>query len=74
MSHAYVPALRCACEALGADRFMLGSDYPYEVGDVYQRCVDYIAEAGLTAAQVEGIRDRNAQALFRLVPKPALAR
>ena len=74
VSHGYVPALRCACEALGADRIVLGSDYPYEVGDVYQRCVDYIAEAGLSAAQVEAIRDRNAQALFRLVPRPPVAR
>jgi aminocarboxymuconate-semialdehyde decarboxylase len=70
VSHGYVPALRCACDALGADRIVLGSDYPYEVGDVYQRCVDYIAQAGLPAAQVEAIQDRNAQALFRLVPKP----
>ena len=69
VSHGYVPALRCACDALGAERILLGSDYPYEVGDVYQRCVDYIAEAGLSPEQVEAIRDRNAQALFRLVPK-----
>ena len=74
VSHGYVPALRCACEALGTDRMVLGSDYPYEVGDVYQRCVDYIAQAGLTPAQVEAIRDRNAQALFRLVPRPPVAR
>jgi aminocarboxymuconate-semialdehyde decarboxylase len=71
VSHGYVPALRCACDALGTDRIVLGSDYPYEVGEVYQRCVDYIAQAGLTPEQVEAIRDRNAQALFRLVPKPA---
>jgi aminocarboxymuconate-semialdehyde decarboxylase len=74
VSHGYVPALRCACEALGADRIVLGSDYPYEVGDVFQRCVDYIAQAGLTAAQVEAIQDRNAQAIFRLVPRPPAAR
>jgi 6-methylsalicylate decarboxylase len=74
VSHGYVPALRCACEAFGTDRMLLGSDYPYEAGDVYQRCVDYIAEVGLTAAQVEAIRDRNAQALFRLVPKPPAGR
>jgi aminocarboxymuconate-semialdehyde decarboxylase len=73
VSHGYVTALRCACDALGTSRMLLGSDYPYEVGDVYQRCVDYIAQAGLAAAQVEAIRDRNAQALFHLVPKPAAA-
>jgi 6-methylsalicylate decarboxylase len=74
VSHGYVPALRCACEAFGTDRMLLGSDYPYEAGEIYQRCVDYIAEAGLSAAQVEAIRDRNAQALFRLVPKPPAGR
>jgi aminocarboxymuconate-semialdehyde decarboxylase len=74
VSHAYLPALRCACESFGTDRMLLGSDYPYESGNVYQRCVDYIADAGLTAQQVEAIRDRNAQALVRLVPKPPVAR
>jgi aminocarboxymuconate-semialdehyde decarboxylase len=74
VSHGYVPALRCACDALGTDRIVLGSDYPYEVGDVYQRCVDYIREVGLSAAQVEAIQDRNAQAIFRLVPKPPAGR
>jgi 6-methylsalicylate decarboxylase len=71
VSHGYVPALRCACESFGADRMVLGSDYPYEVGKMYQRCVDYVRDVGLTADQVEAILDRNAQALFHLVPKPA---
>ena len=76
VSHAYVPALRLACESFGADRILLGSDYPYEVGDLYQRCVDYVKDpgVGLTPAQIEGILDRNAQALFRLVPKPPVSR
>jgi aminocarboxymuconate-semialdehyde decarboxylase len=69
VSHAYVPALRCACDAFGTDRIVLGSDYPYEVGDVYQACVDYVGDVGLTAEQVEAIQDRNAQSLFRFVPK-----
>jgi predicted TIM-barrel fold metal-dependent hydrolase len=76
VSHAYAPALRLACEAFGSDRLVLGSDYPYEVGDLFQRCVDYIKEpaTGLTSAQIEGILDRNAQSLFRLVPKPPVSR
>jgi len=74
VSHGYVPALRCACDALGTDRIVLGSDYPYEVGDVYQRCVDYIGQAGLSLEQVEAIQDRNAQALFRLAPRPPAGR
>ena len=71
VSHAYPLALRLACESYGVEKMVLGSDYPYEVGDLYQRCVDYVADAGvgLTSDQVEMILDRNAQALFRLVPK-----
>jgi len=76
VSHAYAPALRLACEALGADRFLLGSDYPYETGELYQRCVDYIKTpgTGLTPEQIEAILDRNAQALFQLVPKSPVSR
>jgi predicted TIM-barrel fold metal-dependent hydrolase len=71
VSHAYPLALRLACESYGVDKMVLGSDYPYEVGDLYQRCVDYVADAGvgLTSDQMEMILDRNAQALFRFVPK-----
>jgi 6-methylsalicylate decarboxylase len=76
VSHAYAPALRTACTSYGVDRLVLGSDYPYEVGDLYQRCVDYVKDPGigLTPDQVEAILDRNAQALFRLVPKPPVSR
>ncbi len=76
VSHGYVPALRAACTSFGADRLVLGSDYPYEVGDVFQRCVDYVKDpgVGLTPDQVEAILDRNAQGLFRLVPKPPVSR
>jgi predicted TIM-barrel fold metal-dependent hydrolase len=74
--HAYVPALRLACESFGPDRMLLGSDYPYEVGDLFQRCVDFVKDpgVGLTPAQIEAVLDRNAQALFRLVPRPPASR
>lgn len=68
VSHAHVPALRCACDSFGADRVVLGSDYPYEVGRMFQRCVDYVGDVGLTMNEVEGILDRNAQDLFKLIP------
>ncbi|MBZ5641690.1 MAG: amidohydrolase [Acidobacteriia bacterium] len=76
VSHAYAPALRVACEALGYDRFLLGSDYPYETGEIFQQCVDYVKDpgVGLTPDQAEAILDRNAQALFRLVPKAPAAK
>jgi predicted TIM-barrel fold metal-dependent hydrolase len=71
VSHAYPLALRLACESYSVEKMLLGSDYPYEVGDLYQRCVDYVADAGvgLTSDEVEMILDRNAQALFRFAPK-----
>ncbi len=67
VSHGYIPALRMAVDAFGADRMVLGTDYPYLIGDIFQDAVDYIA-AGLPPDQAEAIRDRNAQALFRLNP------
>jgi 6-methylsalicylate decarboxylase len=76
VSHGYAPALRLAVESFGAGRLLLGSDYPYEAGPVFQRCVDYVKDpaAALTPEQVEAILDLNAQALFRLVPKPPVSR
>lgn len=74
--HGYVPALHLACQSFGTDRLLLGSDYPYEAGAMYQRCVDFIKDpgVGLTPDQLEAVLDRNAQALFRLVPKPPVSR
>jgi predicted TIM-barrel fold metal-dependent hydrolase len=67
VAHGYAPALQMAVDAFGADRMVLGTDFPYLIGDVFQDAVDYIARA-LPAEQAEAIQDRNAQALFRLNP------
>jgi putative redox protein len=32
VGHGHVPALRCAIDSLGADRLVLGTDFPYEQG------------------------------------------
>ena len=42
VGHGHVPALRCAIDSLGADRLLLGTDFPYENGDIFVRAVDYI--------------------------------
>ena len=42
VGHGHVPALRCAIDSLGADRLLLGTDFPYENGDTFIRAVDYI--------------------------------
>jgi len=66
--HGCKPALRMAVDAFGVDRMVLGTDFPYLVGDIFQEAVDYIAEA-LPPDQADAIRDRNAQVLFRLYPQ-----
>ena len=72
VSHSYPPALRLACTSFGVEKMVLGSDYPLEIGNSYQRCVDYVADAGvgLTSDEIVMILDRNAQGLFHLVPHP----
>ena len=57
-------ALRCAWEAVGADRILFGSDYPFWHDDAYVRSVDYVQEAGLTAKEVDGVLGGNAESLL----------
>lgn len=66
VGHNHVPALRAAVEALGADRLLLGTDFPYQAGELFQAAVDYVRRAGLSEQDVEAILDRNAAALFGL--------
>jgi aminocarboxymuconate-semialdehyde decarboxylase len=56
-------ALRCACETIGADRLMLGTDYPYNTP---RPCADYVESAGLSSEEVTAILDRNAQEVLGL--------
>ncbi len=59
-------ALRCAWEAVGADRILLGSDYPFWHDDGYVRSVDYVREAGLVAEDVDRVLGGNAESLLGL--------
>jgi|SRR5579862_6508243 len=67
VAHGYVPALQCAYAAFGADRLLLGSDYPYELHEAYHRAVSYIQESGLPARDIATILDHNAAILLRSV-------
>jgi len=58
-------SLRCACESFGADRLMLGTDFPYLAGPKFQRCVTYVEEA-LSEKEATAILDQTAQALLGL--------
>ena len=54
-------ALRVLVDAAGADRVLLGSDYPFDMG--VDDPVERLAEAGLSEAQQEAIRSGNANTL-----------
>ena len=64
VGHGHVPALRCAIDSLGADRFLLGTDFPYENGDIFVRAVDYINDPQIDPSAARAILDQNASALL----------
>jgi 6-methylsalicylate decarboxylase len=57
--------LRRAIDSFGADRLMLGSDFPYEDGDTFVRAVEYIIDA-TDPEEANAVLDANAMALFRI--------
>jgi 6-methylsalicylate decarboxylase len=59
-------ALRCAREAFGADRLVLGTDFPHLAIDRFNQCVSYIQDSDLLPEEKTAILDRNAQALLGL--------
>lgn len=65
-AHGHTPALRAAVDTLGADRLVLGSDYPYQRNEWYVRAVSYVHDAGLSADDEEAILGGNAAPLVGL--------
>jgi aminocarboxymuconate-semialdehyde decarboxylase len=59
-------ALRCACETFGADRLLLGTDFPYLAGPQWAPLVRYVEEAGFSAEDTAAILGGNAEALLGL--------
>jgi aminocarboxymuconate-semialdehyde decarboxylase len=66
VGHAHPPALRCAADSLGADRLVLGTDFPYQSGAAYQRAVSYLTASGLPPGDAGNMLSANAQALLGL--------
>ncbi|MFF0758700.1 amidohydrolase family protein [Streptomyces sp. NPDC003737] len=66
VSYAHAPALVAAVASFGADRLVLGTDFPYEDGEVFLRAVDHIAGSGLTEEAAGAILDTNAADLLGL--------
>ncbi|WP_344663169.1 amidohydrolase family protein [Catenulispora subtropica] len=57
-------ALRLTVEAVGAERLLLGTDYPFEQGPSLRDHVEYILAAGLPDHQAKAIIDLNAAAML----------
>jgi 6-methylsalicylate decarboxylase len=66
VGHGHAPALRCAIDSFGADRLLLGTDFPYENGDVFVRAIDYINDPQIDPGAARAILDQNASALLGL--------
>jgi predicted TIM-barrel fold metal-dependent hydrolase len=64
VSHGHAPALVAARSSFGADRLVLGTDYPYVRGGHHRESVDAIAEAGLSEREAHAILDVQAAALI----------
>jgi aminocarboxymuconate-semialdehyde decarboxylase len=64
VAHGHAPALRAAVETFGADRLILGTDYPYQQDERYREAVSYVEEAGLAPDVAHRILDANAERLF----------
>nr|WP_323139038.1 amidohydrolase family protein [Streptomyces mirabilis] len=60
------PALAAAAASFGADRLVLGTDFPYEDGEVFLRAVGHIADPGLTPEEVTMVLGINAANLLGL--------
>ena len=60
VGHDHAPALRAAVDSFGADRLVLGTDFPYQD---YQAAIDYVGRT-LSAEDATTILDANAAALF----------
>ncbi|SCK50014.1 Amidohydrolase [Streptomyces sp. SceaMP-e96] len=42
VAHGHVPAVRAAAASYGADRLLLGTDFPYQSGHRLRRAVEFL--------------------------------
>jgi aminocarboxymuconate-semialdehyde decarboxylase len=66
VGHGSIPALQAAAATLGADRLVLGTDFPYQSGDAFREAVTYVEKSGLPGADISGILDTTAVDLLGL--------
>jgi 6-methylsalicylate decarboxylase len=66
VGHGHVPALQCAIDSFGADRIVLGTDFPYENGGIYLRAIDYIKDPPIDPEAAQAILDHDAAAVLSM--------
>jgi aminocarboxymuconate-semialdehyde decarboxylase len=59
------PALMCAYQTFGAEKLVLGSDYPHTIGDI-ERTVPSILEMDIPEGEKEMILGKNMQRLLKM--------
>ena len=65
VSHGSTAALACAASAFGADRLLVGSDFPFLTQyEPYRETVGYVRRAGLSRDDLERVESGNATALL----------
>jgi predicted TIM-barrel fold metal-dependent hydrolase len=64
--NAHPSALRCTRDTVGADRLLMGTDYPFWVGDAFILAVDYVRQSGLSADETDEILGENAEKILKL--------
>ncbi len=60
----HLPALRCALETVGVDRFLLGSDHPFALGDMI-RSIESIKQLGLSPEDEEKVFSGNVLGILK---------
>ncbi|MFF2550706.1 amidohydrolase family protein [Nocardia sp. NPDC058058] len=71
VGHGHLPALQAAIDSFGADRLLLGTDFPYENDKVFVRAIDYISDPGIAPADSQAILEGNAERIFGRIPAPS---
>ncbi|MFB7663601.1 amidohydrolase family protein [Kitasatospora sp. NPDC056138] len=64
VAHGRSPAVRLAAESYGADRLLLGTDFPYQSGDQLPRAVDFL-HAALALEEAQAVASRATKPLPR---------
>jgi 6-methylsalicylate decarboxylase len=73
VGHNHTPALRAAAESIGANRLVLGTDFPYQSGDAFRQAVTYVQGAGLPDDDVSAVLDTTAAGLLGFTAVARLA-